>query len=75
MKALCEKMTKELEISKEKMCALRQDLKVWFHELNLKFESSTKRIFLDFKYLFFLSEYVSVSLYSVEQTDLPCKLV
>ncbi|KAM6289404.1 LOW QUALITY PROTEIN: coiled-coil domain-containing protein 171 [Aegotheles albertisi] len=27
MKALCEKMTKELEISKEKMCALSQDLK------------------------------------------------
>ncbi|KFV96763.1 Coiled-coil domain-containing protein 171, partial [Fulmarus glacialis] len=27
MKALCEKMTKELEISKEKMCALNQDLK------------------------------------------------
>ncbi|KFV70436.1 Coiled-coil domain-containing protein 171, partial [Dryobates pubescens] len=26
-KALCEKITKELEISKEKMCALRQDLK------------------------------------------------
>ncbi|XP_074934293.1 coiled-coil domain-containing protein 171 isoform X1 [Phalacrocorax aristotelis] len=27
MKALCEKMTKELEISKEKMCDLSQDLK------------------------------------------------
>ncbi|XP_074789356.1 coiled-coil domain-containing protein 171 isoform X5 [Athene noctua] len=27
MKALCEKMTKELEISKEKMCVLSQDLK------------------------------------------------
>ncbi|XP_076218249.1 coiled-coil domain-containing protein 171 isoform X3 [Aptenodytes patagonicus] len=27
MKALCEKATKELEISKEKMCALSQDLK------------------------------------------------
>ncbi|XP_071658855.1 coiled-coil domain-containing protein 171 isoform X6 [Patagioenas fasciata] len=27
MKALCEKMTKELEISKEKRCALSQDLK------------------------------------------------
>ncbi|KFV55393.1 Coiled-coil domain-containing protein 171, partial [Tyto alba] len=27
MKALCEKMTKELEISKEKTCALSQDLK------------------------------------------------
>ncbi|KFO08621.1 Coiled-coil domain-containing protein 171, partial [Balearica regulorum gibbericeps] len=27
MKALCEKMTKELEISKEKMCVLNQDLK------------------------------------------------
>ncbi|KAM6034401.1 LOW QUALITY PROTEIN: coiled-coil domain-containing protein 171 [Chlamydotis macqueenii] len=27
MNALCEKMTKELEISKEKMCALSQDLK------------------------------------------------
>ncbi|KFQ11077.1 Coiled-coil domain-containing protein 171, partial [Leptosomus discolor] len=27
MKAFCEKMTKELEISKEKMCALSQDLK------------------------------------------------
>ncbi|KFW08047.1 Coiled-coil domain-containing protein 171, partial [Eurypyga helias] len=27
MKALCEKMTKELELSEEKMCALSQDLK------------------------------------------------
>ncbi|XP_066843802.1 coiled-coil domain-containing protein 171 isoform X7 [Anser cygnoides] len=47
MKALCEKMTKELEISKEKMYALSQDLKVWFHELNIKFESSAKSIHLD----------------------------
>ncbi|KAM4879268.1 coiled-coil domain-containing protein 171 [Sylvia borin] len=27
MKALCKKMTKELDVSEEKMCALRQDLK------------------------------------------------
>ena len=56
MKALCEKMTKELEISKEKMSALSEDLKVWFHKLNIKFESSAKSIFLDLRYLFFLSQ-------------------
>lgn len=56
MTALCEKMTKELETSKEKMYALSQDLKVWFHELNIKFESSSKRIPLDLSYLFIESE-------------------
>lgn len=55
MKALCEKMTKELEVSKEKRCALSQDLKVWLHELNMEFESSSKNIFLDLRCLFFLS--------------------
>lgn len=47
MKALCQKMTKELEVSEEKMCALRQDLKVWFNEFSIKFESSAKGVFLD----------------------------
>lgn len=55
MKALCEKMTKELEISKEKRCALSQDLKVWLYELNMEFESSAKSIFLDLRCLFFFS--------------------
>lgn len=64
MKALCEKMTKELEISKEKRCALSQDLKVWLHELNMEFESSAKSIFLDLRCLLFflinISRYVIV---------------
>lgn len=60
MRPLCEKMTKELEISKEKMFALSQDLKVWFHELNIKCESSAKSVFLDLGYLF---SYQNKSLY------------
>lgn len=61
MKALCEKMTKELEISKDKMCALSQDLKVWFHELNIKFERFAKSIFVDLRYLFFSYQNKSLS--------------
>lgn len=56
MNALCENTTKELEISRDKMCVLSQDLKVWFNELNIEFKSSAISLLLDLSYLFILSE-------------------
>lgn len=56
MKALCEKMTKELEVSKDKMCALRQELKVLFYDLNIKCESSAKKSLFGLKVPFCVNQ-------------------
>lgn len=56
MNTLCENTAKELEISKDKMYVLSQDLKVWFNELNIEFKSSAISILPDLSYLFVLSE-------------------